>query len=203
MAKLTNSFEMVVSEKVNGKYAPRGKVTVFYPTLADFGLDASIKEQTEEGFPVYSDDKNDWLFSALLAAVRANARNKIEIVNSNVQCKDGLSIADTMEALIEGGTAGGNGGKALQDIRDFINAFKAHMAKSGKSSNVQAAVVAFAQRPDTIGLVEDADKRAKISAYVADFVATVSEEDATRWNRRIMQIADMCEASSALDAEDF
>lgn len=203
---LKNTFEMIVSEKglVNGKnqYVPRGKVAVPYPTLEDLDITAIVKETTEEGFPIYQEEKHNFLFDALLAAVRASARNKLTIVNGVVQCKEGLNIADTLESLMEAGTAGGNG-KALQDIRDFVNAFRAYMATTGKSSGVQAAVVAFADKPATISLVEDASKREKIAAYVGDFVATISEEDAARWNRRITQIADACSNESVLDAEDF
>lgn len=204
--ELKNTFEMVVSEKgvVNGKnqYVPRGKVTVHYPTLSDFGYEAEVKEQTEEGFPVYVKESDNFLFSSLLAAVRANARNKIEIVNGVVQCKEGLSIADTLEALMEAGTAGGNG-KALQDIRDFVNAVRAYMVSLGKSTAVVNGVVGFCDKPATIAIIEDVSKKAKIEAYLSDFVATITDDDATRWAKRITLISEMCNAGSVLDAEDF
>ena len=202
MAKMNSSFEMVVSEKENGKYVPRGKVAVFYPTLADLNvLNATIKETSEDGFPVYADDLHAYTFDAVLAAVKANARNKLEVVNGTVRLKDGLQIAETTEQLLESG--GGNNGAALQAIRDFLAAAKAYLATTGKSSGVQAAVLAFFTKPDTLALVDDISKREKVRQYLADFVSTITTEQATAWQRRIEAIDAQCDAVSALDSADF
>jgi len=203
MPKMSNSFEMVVSEKEGGKYVPRGKVAVFYPTLADLNvINATVKETSEDGFPIYSDDLHQWMFDSCLASTKAAARNKLEVVSGVVRLKDGLAIAETTEQLLESG--GGNNGAALQAIRDFLAAAKAWLATTGKSSGVQAAVLAFWTRVDTIALIEDRAKKEKIQQYLALFVETITVEQATAWQRRIEAIDAMCSsADNALDSADF
>lgn len=201
MAKLTNSFQMVVSEKVSGKYQPRGEVQVFYPTLADMGfLEAEVKETSEDGFPVYASDLAQFTFDGILAAVKANARNKLEIVNSKVQLKEGCSIPDSTEALLE---SGGNNGAALAINREFLAAAKAFLANSGKSAAIQAAVLGFFRQVDTIALVEDAGKREKIRGYLQDFASTLNDADLAKFAKKLETIDNACDAVSALDDEEF
>jgi len=191
---------MVVSEKVNGKYAPRGSVAVFYPTLADIGFTAEVKEVSEEGFPVYADDLAQFTFDAVLAATKANARNKLEIVAGKVQLKEGCSIPETTEQLLE---SGGNTGAALAINREFLAAAKAFLATTGKSVAIQTAVLGFFRQTDTIGLVEDTAKREKIRGYLQDFIGTLSDEQLAKFAKRIEAIDNACDAVSALDDENF
>lgn len=204
--KMTKSFNMIVSEKEKdasgvGKYVPRGSVEVFYPTLEDMGLTSPVKEYSEEGFPVYADDKAQFVFDGLLAAVKANARNKLEVVNGTVKLKEGLTIPDTTEALLESG--GGNTGAALAAIREFNAAFKAFMAKSGKSVAIQAAVCNFMANPATISIVQDTEKKEKIRNYLLSFAETITSEQATAWAKRMELINSNCDSISALEDANF
>lgn len=200
MSQLINSFKMVVSEKEGGKYVPRGEVEVFYPILADLNISGEVKEKSDEGFPVYADDLHQYVFDGVLAAVKAAARNKLEVVNGKVRLKDGLSIASTTEQLLE---SGGNNGAALAAIREFLTAAKDFLTKTGKSQAVQAAILGFFNKPDTIALVEDAAKREKIRGYLLDFMQTATAEQAGKWARRAEVINAACDAACALDDADF
>ena len=201
MAKLTNSFQMVVSEKANGKYQPRGEVTIFYPTLADMGFpEAEVKEIAEDGFPVYTSDLAQFTFDGILAAVKANARNKLEVVDGKVQLKEGCAIPETTEALLE---SGGNTGAALALNREFLARAKAFLATSGKSAAIQAAVLGFFRQVDTIALVEDEGKREKIRGYLTDLAAAMTDEELAKFAKKLETIDNACNAVSALDDEDF
>lgn len=201
MSQMTNSFKMVVSEKVAGKYQARGSVAVYYPTLQEVGVvGAVVKTSDEEGFPVYENDLHNYLFSSLLAAIKAAARNKLEVVNSVVQLREGCVIATTTEQLLE---AGGTSGAALQAIRDFLAAAKVFLATTGKSEKIQAQVLGLFKQPDTISLIEDAAKRERVRSYLISFVATITEDQEASWGRRIAQIDEACNAVSALDDAEF
>lgn len=198
MATLNNSFKMSVSEKLNGKYVERGVVIVPYPLLTDMGLDAEVKETSEDGFPVYSNDLHQFTFEALLASIKAAARNKLQIVNGVVGLKDGCTIAATTEALLE---SGGNNGAALAAMRAFNEAFKAWANTLGKKESIVSALCMFMRQPDTIALADE-DKRERILGYLTDFVGTLTVEQRTQWARRITQISEMCESSPNLDDDE-
>lgn len=206
MATMTKSFDMVVSEKevVNGKsqYVAKGKVAVHYPTLNELNIpNAVIKGESEEGFPLYEDGLHNYIQDAILAAVKANARNKLAVVNGVVGLKDGTTLPTTTEQLLESG--GGNSGAALAAIREFLAAAKAWLATTGKSIAIQTQVFEFFRQPATISLIEDEKKRDRVRAYLTDFAATLSAEQLTSWNKRMTMIDEACSTISALDDENF
>lgn len=201
---LTNSFKMVVSEKglVDGKtaYVARGSVDVFYPLLADLGLVAEIKATSEEGFPLYADERAQLAFDALLAMVKSAARNKLTIVNGAVALKENATIATTLEQLLESGS--GNSGLALQQRREFLALAKAFLATTGKSQKIQEAVYGFMASPDTLALIDD-DKKARTAVYLVDFVSSLTPEQRNTYARRINAIDEACNATSALDDAEY
>ena len=134
------SYKMEVSKKENGAYVRQGEIEVYYPLLNELGLSVEAEKNDEEGFPIYTDEKVQYVFDAVLAAVKAQARNKL--VSGTATLKPGLSIASTVEELLE---SGGNKGDALAAVREFLAAFKAWLPKTGKSEKVQAAVYELAR----------------------------------------------------------
>lgn len=191
-----NKYTMIVSKKedVNGKneYVKKGEVEVFYPLLSELGFDVAPEKNDDDGFPVYKDEKAQYVFDAVLAAVKSAARNKL--VTGTATLKPGLSIASTIEELMEGG----NKGDALAATREFLAAFKAFLPSTKKSEKVQAAVYDLAKNKAGLSLQPD-DKKAKFLVYITDFTATLNAEQATRFERALTTLEEACTAGDALD----
>lgn len=188
------SYNMEVSKKENGAYVKQGQVAVFYPLLNEMGLNIEAQKEDDEGFPVYEDAKVQYVFDAVLAAVKAAARNKL--VSGTVQLKDGCKIAETVAELIEGG--GGNKGDALAAVREFLAAFKAWLPSTGKKEAVIAAIYDLAANRKGLAL-QPADKKTKFAVYLADFAETLDEAQAERFSRPLLSLQECCEAGDALD----
>ena len=187
------SYKMEVSKKENGAYVKQGDIEIFYPLLSELGIDIAPTKNDEEGFPIYSDEKVQYVFDAVLAAVKAQARNRL--VSGTATLKPGLSIASTVEELLE---SGGNKGDALAAVREFLAAFKAWLPKTGKSEKVQAAVYELARNKASVALQSD-DKKQKFSVYLSGFAETLTAEQVARFSRPLLALNEACEAGDALD----
>ena len=188
-----NTYNMEVSKKENGAYVKQGEITVFYPLLSELGLDVEPTKNDEDGFPIYSDEKVQYVFDAVLAAVKAQARNRL--VSGTATLKPGLTIASTVEELLE---SGGNKGDALAAVREFLAAFKAWLPKTGKSEKVQSAVYELARNKASVALQSD-DKKAKFSVYLSGFAETLNAEQVARFSRPLLALNEATEAGDALD----
>ena len=188
-----NTYKMEVSKKENGAYVKQGEIEVFYPLLSELGLDVEPTKNDEEGFPIYSDEKVQYVFDAVLAAVKAQARNRL--VSGTATLKPGLTIASTVEELLE---SGGNKGDALAAVREFLAAFKAWLPKTGKSEKVQAAVYELARNKASVALQSD-DKKAKFAVYLSGFAETLNAEQVARFSRPLLALNEATEAGDALD----
>ena len=188
-----NTYKMEVSKKENGAYVKQGEIEVFYPLLSELGLNVEPTKADEEGFPIYSDEKVQYVFDAVLAAVKAQARNRL--VSGTATLKPGLSIATTVEELLE---SGGNKGDALAAVREFLAAFKAWLPKTGKSEKVQAAVYELARNKASVALQSD-DKKAKFAVYLSGFAEILTPEQVARFQRPLLALSEACEAGDALD----
>lgn len=188
-----NKFSMEVNTKENGAYKLVGSIDVFYPTLKDLGLGVEPSKVSEEGFPVYSDDKHQYVFDSILAAVKAQARNRLQPGTANL--KDGLKIASTVEELL---ASGGNTGEALKVLREMLAAFKAWLPSTGKGAAVQAAVYDLVSNRKTIALQSE-DKKEKLRGYIANFASTLTEAQAGAWANNLTKLDEACNAVDALD----
>ena len=65
------SYNMEVSKKIDGAYVSQGKVEVSYPLLSELGFAVEPEKFDDDGFPVYKDEKAQYVFDAVLAAVKA------------------------------------------------------------------------------------------------------------------------------------
>lgn len=187
------NYTMEVSKKENGAYAKVGEITVYYPLLSELGLSVEPAKNDEDGFPIYSDEKVQYVFDAVLAAVKAQARNRL--VSGTAALKPGLTIASTVEELLE---SGGNKGDALAAVREFLAAFKAWLPKTGKSEKVQSAVYELARNKASVALQSD-DKKAKFAVYLSGFAETLDAEQVARFSRPLLALNEACEAGDALD----
>lgn len=187
-----NVYNMEVSKKVNGAYEKVGDVAIYYPLLSELGFDVEPTGKDDDGLPTY-DDKAQYAFDAVFAAVKANARNKL--VSGTVQLKDGLKIAETVEELM---AAGERSGAALQNLRDFMNSFKAWLPSTGKDSKTQAALFDLVSSRKSLAIASDTIK-GKVSGYLAQFAESMSAEDAAKYERILTALDDACSSVSALD----
>jgi hypothetical protein len=187
------SFKMEVSKKENGAYVKQGEVEVYYPLLSDMGISINPEKIDEDGFPVYSDAKVQYVFDGLLAAVKAQARNRL--VSGTATLKAGLSIATSVEELLE---SGGRTGEALQTAREFLADLKAWLPSTGKSATVQAMVLTFAKSAEVLAL-QDAGKKEKMGKYLADWASTLSADKAEKYSKKLLALQEAIET----DTEEF
>jgi hypothetical protein len=129
----------------------------------------------------------------VLAAVKAQARNKL--VSGTATLKAGLSIAETVEQLLE---SGGRSGEALANRREFLAAFKAWLPSLGKSESFQAMLVTLASNAEALAL-QDENKRTKFAGFLADFAETLNAEQASKFSNTLTKLSEACESS----AEDW
>lgn len=186
------SYKMEVSKKENEAYVSVGSVDVFYPLLSELGLSVEPSGKDEEGFPTYADERVQYVFDAVLAAVKASARNKL--LTGTAKLKEGNKIAESVEELL---ATGQRGGEALKVRRDFLNAFKAWLPSLGKSSGFNVGIYDLVASTKNLPYMSDARKQAVVG-YVANFAASLPAEDVQRFSRILTQIDELCSAADPL-----
>lgn len=196
------SIQMEVSKKVNGKFAKQGEVTITVPVLADviafvtspIKKDDKGAEIVEDGLPVYEDDKANWLQSAMLASIKAQARNKL--VSGTATLKDGNTIPTDWEGILAEGVRGG--GEALAIAREAKTAFAEWMAKQGKSEAATNAVVGLFSNRQALSL-QSATNKGKVKAYVESFAESLDEAALERITKPVEAELAACEDTAEVD----
>lgn len=197
-------YNLTVSKKndASGKHEAIGTVTIYIPTLAELGFNVEpmpVKVDSEgnpanQGLPEYADEKAQYAFDAICAAVKADARNKL--IGGSTELREGAKIAETLEELL---AVAERDGAALKAIRAMLNDFKAWLvAHSGKTENVQAAILSLAANRKALAL-QPADKKSKFEVYVTNFAASLTPEKAIEYSRPLTALVDACQAADALD----
>jgi hypothetical protein len=189
------SFNMEVSKKENGAYVKQGEVAVFYPLLNELGLAVESNGTDADGFPTYADEKVQYVFDAVFAAVKAAARNKLQ--SGTATLKEGATIASTVEELL---ATAERSGEALANRRDAIKAFVAFVPTTGKSAAVTAWVADQCKNVSGIQFQSQARKDLLL-ALVEAFVAALSAEQATKFSRFLTSLGEA--ASTAADLDDL
>lgn len=186
-----------VSKKVNGKFAKQGEVAITVPTIEDI-IPFTVSKITgeEDGLPVYESKEANWLQGAMLAYVKAQARNKL--VPGTADLKDGNTIPTDWESLCAEGVRGG--GEALAIAREAKNAFAEWMGKQGKSEAATSTVITLFSNRAALQLQSDVNK-GKVKAYVESFAESLEEAALERFTKPIQSVLDACD--SAALAEDF
>ncbi len=203
-----NKYTMVVSKKEDGKYKEVGKVAVFYPLLSELGVAVEPEKyeapndkgemvactaDTPDCFPVYADEKVQFVWEATWAAVKAMARNRLESGTANL--KDGLKIAETVEELLEAG--GGRSGEALAARREFFSSFKTYLGTLGKSAAYVAGMFDIVSNVKNIPYQSPARKTA-VKTLVEGYVAGATAEAVAKYEKTIQQVLDNCDAADPL-----
>jgi len=191
-------YNMEVNKKDKGEYVKVGEVAVPVFGLEDFGLNVEATGKDEEGLPTYGSDAINFVFGAVFAAIKADARNKL--VSGTATIKAGQKIASTVAELIEKAE---RSGAALAIVRDFNKAFAAYLeAHSGKSAAVQAVLNGMVKNRATIALSSEARRNALLSQLTA-YAGTLSEEDTAKYTNIVLAISEACTSAVELDDADF
>lgn len=202
------SFQIEVNKKVvkagKAEYSKVGDVIVHAPLLSAFGIateqakdDKGQLISDDDGFPVYTDDKLNWLQGSIIAAVKAMARNRLQPGTATL--KDGVKIAETFEELLAAADRS-NSGAALVAIRELKAKFADWVATLGKSAAAQQTLKTLFNSKDSLAVQSEAN-RDKMSQYIADFAATLDEATLAKSEKYLQGLLDACAAS--VDADDF
>jgi len=188
-----------VSKKIGGKYEKQGEVAITVPTLEDIqgfvvGDKAKITGE-EDGLPVYADDVANWVQSAMLSYVKANARNKL--VSGTATLKPGLSIPTNWAELCAEGERGGNGA-ALKLYAEVKDAFAKWASTLGKSETTVKVMTSYFNSRVALEMAS-ADHKAKLEAYVQQFAESLDAETLERYTGPIERVLETC----AVEASDF
>ena len=192
------------------RQVPVGTVDIYYPLLEELGFkDAKPSEWEAEGkdgkmipsteadpqaFPIYAEEGYDFAFSACWAAVKAKARNCLQ--SGTNLCKEGLSIAETLEDLFKSGE---RSGEALKIKSEAIKSFKAYLASTGKSQAYQFQVANWITKAkDILPLLPESHKKAALS-HVEAWGKTLDAATVERFGRFIQAISDAAEQVVAFD----
>lgn len=195
-----------VSKKVSvgpdkNEYQKVGDITIPVPTLEAFGVVAEHRQRTEDdgpddGLPLYKDQNMDWLFGAVVAQCKAQARNKL--VSGTVTLKDGLKIAENFEELTAEGERRGNA-EALKLAKEVQVAFASYVQGLGKSAQAQAVLVGLFRNKQALALQND-DTKTKFKKYLSEFADQLEEKDLERYAKTLGTIE---EAAAAGTPSDF
>ena len=166
-----------------------GEVSVYSPTLSDFGLAVEpVSQDAATGELTYADPASQWLYGALLGAVKANARNKMQTGSTDLKANN--KFASTLEELI---TPAETGSVVLAERRGLIDMFKGYLGELAKPDNVKKLLLNFLEKPDTLAL-QPAEQRGKIKAYFDTFGGQV-EDKLTAWQGDyLLNVIAQCEA---------
>jgi hypothetical protein len=204
IAALWHGLLTEVSKKVaipgsGNEYSRIGDIIIPIPSLDAFGIKAETREATEDdpkdGLPLYKDDKLSWLYDAVVAQCKAQARNML--VSGTIDLKDGKSIAETFEALMAEGDRRGNA-EALKLAREVQQSFSAFVQTLGKSAQTQAVLVGLFRNRQALSLQTDENKT-KMQGYLQKYAETLEEVNLTRYAKYLGTVEEACAPGTPTD----
>jgi len=183
-----------------GKFEKVGAVDIYVPTLEAAGFtperqkDEDGKDVVEDGLPVYKEASHNWIQGAMLAQVKAQARNKL--VSGTAALKENAVIATDWDTLTAEGDRGNNG-DALAAVREVKALFQKWVATIGKNQKAQETLtILFANRQSLA--LQTAQNKAKMEQYVGDFAATLDEAQLTRYMKYLEGVNAACSTSDEI-----
>lgn len=198
------TIQMPISQTVavGGKKERKevGTVSVTVPTLEDILPFVTSKVTGEEdGLPVYESEEANFIQAALLAYVKVNARNKVEISGDAVKIKDGLTIP-TSWAEFTAEPTGRGGSAALALAREAKETFAKWASTLGKSDAAVATMVTLFSNRAALELQSTATKE-KMTAYIVAFSESLDEATLEKLQKPIDNV--LTAAAAVKDANDF
>jgi hypothetical protein len=199
-----NVLKMVVSKKSTegankGEYVKVGEVDVPIFSLKEFGIEVEDtgvdKTEGSDGLLTYASPAVQYVYDSLVAATKADARNKLESGKATI--KAGCKIASTVEELIEKAE---RSGAALALNREFVADFIKYLAeKSGKNATVQALYSGLVKNRQTIALNSEA-RRNGLMTQIEAYTDWASKENVEKFTNILTTIAELC--TSTVEIED-
>lgn len=185
-------------------YEKIGDVSIYVPLISAFGITAEQTKDdkgellsTDDGLPVYAEDKANWLQDAILAAIKAMARNRLKPGTATL--KDGAKIPSNFEELLAA-SENRNTGAALVAIRELKEKFKTWVAGLNKSAAAQQTLNTLFANKQALSLQSEANRQ-KMQAYITDFAGTLDEAMLAKGERYLQSLLDACATTG--EAEDF
>jgi len=171
----TNTIKFAMSKTVSvdgkNKRQEMGNLDIYCPVLSEFGIAVEPKEfDKESGEAVYESNEAQFLYSAILQAVKTAARNKFQPGTTDLRL--GAKIAENLNELTTPTVS--NKGAALVERRALLDMFKQWLVKTGKNEAVQRLLVGMLDKQDNL-LLQDSEKRGKIKGYFETFGNDVGE----------------------------
>lgn len=194
--------------ETKAKAVPVGSIVVYYPLLSEMGLpvepssyvdyDKDGKEiaataDNENAFPVYASDAVQLVFDALLAQVKATARNRLQTGTATL--KDGARINSTVEEMLEETP---RNGEALKERREYFASFKAFLGTLGKSAAYVQGMADIVTNVKGLPYQSQGRKDA-VKAFVVQHAATLNAEQISKWQKIMTQIDENCSGADPLD----
>lgn len=191
-------FKMVVSKKENNEYKAVGEVLVPCFDLSEFGVEVEPTGTDEQGLLTYSDERVQFVYDAVVAATKADARNKL--VSGSATLKAGNKIADTVAELI---AKAERSGAALAINREFITSFTSYLAgKSGKTAAVQALYSGMVKNRASIAISTEARRNGLLSQIEA-YTDQATAAEAEKYTNILSAIADACSGAEQVEDSDL
>jgi len=183
-----------VSKKENGAFKKVGEQTIHVPLLADIisfvtspvKKDEKGVEVIEDGIPVYEADQANWVQGAVLAAVKAQARNKMK--SGTADLKDGQKIAENWEELCAEGVRDGSG---LALAREFKQAFADYIKTQGLSEAAANMLVTLVSNKAALVLQTQVTKD-KVKARLEQFAESLESTAVEKFMRPLQSAVDSC-----------
>lgn len=194
---------MEINQKVNGKFVKLAEHSIYVPTLKDVasyvaGAEVKVeegKEVMEDGLPVFTSDQANWVQAAILAYVKADARNKMTPKTGVL--KEGKKIAETWEELTAEGIRDGAG---LALAREFKEAFKEWVGTQGLNEVAANTLITLVSNRAALTLQQTGTK-AKVKARLEGFAEALDEEKLSKFMKPMEAAMAACDADAA--NEDF
>ena len=189
---------LTISKKEGGKYVEQGKVDIYIPDLSLLGVTAEEGEP-EDGLPTYKDAKAQYLFDAVIAAVKLKARSSLQ--PGTALLKEGTKIPETLEEVMAQGERSG-GAEALAAIRELKKAFAAWVASLKKTQKTSEQIVGYFNNREALSLMTDEVKE-KMQGYVAAFIEASPAEVLEKGQKYLTSVLEAATITDEAEAEDF
>ncbi len=200
---------MDVSKKIkdaqgNGEFKKVGEVAIYVPLLKDLipFITSEVKKDDkgadviEDGIPVYVNDEANWLQGAVMAMVKAQARNKLKTGTADL--KDNNKIPENWAELTAEGVRDGAG---LALAREVKNAFSEWLQKQNLSEAAFNTLTTLFSNKAALSS-QDASVKAKVKARIMAFGESLSEELIEKYQRPMSAVLEATDAAT-ISADDL
>lgn len=153
-----------------------GEFEAFVPNLTDFVeaiQGAKVTGEDSEGMPLFESNAANWLFSAIVAKVKGQARNSLQ--PGTAKPKQGHAIAMDFEALVTPlVTAGSN---ALAAYAEVARLFVGWMEATGKPAGIHTSFAQLVRQRSSIALQSE-KVRQVLASWLTEFATEASANGA-------------------------